>query len=125
MAISDESSSIRQDLLQKDLHKQKSHPYGRDFYETYASVVKLKSFRTLMFLAVNHGITLWQVYVPTAFLKGDSKEDIWVKLSDGLEVKLNKTFYGLKQFPMEWKNTLNEFLINYGLKRCEADRCIY
>jgi hypothetical protein len=40
-------------------------------------------------------------------------------------VKLNKTLYGLKQSPMEWTNTLNEFLTNYGLKRCEADKCIY
>ena len=99
--------------------------YGRDFYETYAPVVKFKSFRTLMSLAVNQDLKLWQDDVPTAFLKGDLKEDIWVKLPDGLEVKLNKTLYGLKQSPMEWNNTLNEFLINYGLKRCEADRCIY
>jgi len=99
--------------------------YGRDFYETYAPVVKFKSFRTLMCLAVNHGLTLWQDDVPTAFLKGDLKEDIWIKLPDGLVVKLNKTLYGLKQSPMEWNNTLNEFLTNYGLKRCEADKCIY
>jgi hypothetical protein len=78
-----------------------------------------------MCLAVNHGLTLWQDDVPTAFLKGDLKEDIWIKLPDGLVVKLNKTLYGLKQSPMEWNNTLNEFLTNYGLKRCEADKCIF
>jgi hypothetical protein len=50
--------------------------YGRDFYETYAPVVKFKSFRTLMSLAVNQDLKLWQDDVPTAFLKGDLKEDI-------------------------------------------------
>ena len=47
-------------------------------------------------------------HIYPAFLKGDLKKDIWVELSNGMNVKLDITLYGLKQSPMEWSNTRNE-----------------
>ena len=46
--------------------------------------------------ALNQGLKLWQDNVPSTLLKGDLKDDIWVKLPDVMIVKLNKTLYGLK-----------------------------
>lgn len=39
--------------------------------------------------------------------------------------KLNKSLYGLKQSSRVWNETLNSVLVGFGLKRCEADQCIY
>lgn len=99
--------------------------YGVDFMDTYAPTLKFKSFRTILSVAASKNLTIHQDDVPTAFLKGTIKENIWIKLPDGKVVKLKKTLYGLKQSPMEWNNTLNQFMIDEGFTRSQADKCIY
>lgn len=99
--------------------------YGIDFFETYAPTLKFKSLRTLLAIAAIHNLPLFQDDVPTAFLKGDIQEDVWVKLPDGRIAKLRKTLYGLKQSPMEWNNRYNNFMLKEGFTRSKADPCIY
>lgn len=39
--------------------------------------------------------------------------------------KLQKALYGLKQSSRVWNRTLNEALVEFGLKRGSVDQCIY
>ena len=71
--------------------------------------------------------------VDTAFLNADIEEDIWVKISEVTKLatnddgiyKLRKSLYGLKQASRNWNNDVNQYLIDNGFTRLEADPCIY
>ena len=71
--------------------------------------------------------------VDTAFLNADIDEDIWVKIPEGAKLatnddgiyKLRKSLYGLKQASWNWNNDINQYLIDNGFTRLEADPCIY
>ena len=71
--------------------------------------------------------------VDTAFLNADIDEDIWVKIPEGTKLatnddgiyKLRKSLYGFKQASRNWNNDINQYLIDNGFTRLEADPCIY
>ncbi|KAK2382601.1 putative mitochondrial protein [Trifolium repens] len=84
-----------------------SQQEGIDFTETFALVARLEAIRLLLSYAVNHGITLYQMDVKSAFLNGVIIEEVYVKQPPGFEdlknpeyvFKLKKSLYGLKQAP--------------------------
>lgn len=53
---------------------------------------------------------------PEGFI-ASGKED-WVCL-------LKQSLYGLKQAPRMWNEKFNQFLLKYGLEKCESDPCVY
>lgn len=67
----------------------------------------------------------------TAFLNGIVKNDIYLEQPKGIQqvegmvCKLNKALYGLKQSPRLWNERFNNFVINCGFRRSEADYCLY
>ena len=107
--------------------------YGIDYVETFAPVAKLKSIRTLITIAAKLKLSAFQDDVPTAFLKGNLKEEIWIEQPRGYEIGdasinkglLRKTLYGLKQSPREWNSVLHSYLMNEGLQQSQADSCVY
>lgn len=104
---------------------------GIDYEETYAPVVRYESIRALLTKAASEDLEIKQFDIKTAFLHGELKENIWIKLPEGpLEenkriVKLEKSLYGLKQSPNCWNKRFDEFLRNYELNKSPADNCIY
>jgi len=60
-----------------------SQQEGIDYTETFAPVVRLKAIRLLLSYAVNHGITLHQMDVKSAFLNGVISEEVYVKETPG------------------------------------------
>jgi hypothetical protein len=46
-------------------------------------------------------------------------------IPEGKVLKLLKSLYGLKQSPMNFNNTINEFIESMGFKRCVSDNCLY
>ncbi|CAB0040519.1 unnamed protein product [Trichogramma brassicae] len=40
-------------------------------------------------------------------------------------LKLNKALYGLKQFGRCWNQKFNDFVLNLGFTRSNADKCVY
>ena len=58
--------------------------------------------------------------VETAFLNGTLKEEIYNIPPEGL-----KALYGLKRSAREWNESLNTFLLPKGIRRYQADSCIY
>jgi len=82
---------------------------GEDFNETFALVAEMVMVRTLLTIAVAKGWSLHQMDVHNAFLHGDLKEDIYMKLPPGFHntqpnvvCKLNKSLYGLRQAPRQF-----------------------
>ena len=110
-----------------------SQKYGTDYDESFCSVVRLESVRTLIALAVQYGLHLRQVDVTTAFLNDELEEEVYMKQPEGiiaegkenLVCKLNKSIYGLKQSPKCWNTTLDTQLKKMGFVQATSDPCIY
>ena len=97
-----------------------SQQEGIDYTETFAPVV-------------NHGITLYQMDVKSAFLNDVISKEVYVKQPLGIEhlkhpeyvYKLKKSFYGLKQAPRAWYDKLINFLLQNDFKRGQVDTNIF
>jgi hypothetical protein len=103
-----------------------------DYLETFAPVAKFKSIRTLAALKALLKLEAYQDDVPTAFLRGELEEGVWMEQPEGYEgdskeiiFKLLKTLYGLKQSPREWFKVMKRFLLSLEFTQCQADPCIY
>lgn len=78
---------------------------GLDYTETFAPVVRYDSLRVFLAMTAQLDLELIQFDVKTAFLHGEVKEELYLKIPDGLEVdgdssevmcRLNKSLYGIK-----------------------------
>jgi transposase InsO family protein len=105
--------------------------YKIDYDETYSPVVNTTSLRILISIAAAKGLKMKQFDVKTAFLHGDLKETIYMKVpkgylnKEGKVCKLNKSLYGLKQAPLMWNIKFTEFLSKMGFKQMKLDQCIF
>lgn len=88
--------------------------------------------RLLIEIAASLDLNIFQDDVPTAFLKGNIKETIYMEQPEGFQsgskndvCLLNKTQYGLKQSPREWNNVLDGYLKGKGFTQSKSDTCIY
>ena len=104
---------------------------GLDFTETFATVVKPMSYKSIFALAAALDWELEQMDVKTAFLYGHIFEDIYVEQPKGRSdntskvCKLLKALYGLKQSPRIWYNTLCQFLKTLGFHPIHADYSVF
>ncbi len=122
---------------------------GIDFNYTYSPVVKARTVRTLMALAVENKWEVHHIDVKAAYLTAELKEEVYVQLPEGLIeymerggnmgnlpsldelrsgrwiIRLCKCMYGLHQSWRAWNETIDAHLISLGLKRCKADPCVY
>ena len=114
-------------------YSQRYGRYGIDFEETFSPVVHFSSVRTLLALAVQKDMIVYQMDVVTAFLNGELDEKIYMQQPDGYQVsgkenlvyKLKKSLYGLKQAPRCWNRALREFMIQIGFVQSDADSCVF
>ncbi|CAG4919528.1 unnamed protein product [Colias eurytheme] len=80
-----------------------SQKYLVDYDETFAPVARISTFRFIIAFSNQHGLLVHQMDVKTAFLNGELKEEIYMKVPDGVKgkdnqvCKLNRALYGLKQ----------------------------
>nr|GFC72643.1 ribonuclease H-like domain-containing protein [Tanacetum cinerariifolium] len=78
--------------------------------ETFSSVVKLATIRTVLSLAVTHDWPIYQLDVKNAFLHGQLSETIYMHQPPGFVdsthpdyvCHLQRSLYGLKQAPRAW-----------------------
>ena len=80
--------------------------YGVDYEETFAPVAKMTTVRTILAIAASQSWRLNQMDVKNAFLHGDLREEIYIKLPSGMTTssphdvcKLKHSLYRLKQAP--------------------------
>ncbi|KAK4277183.1 hypothetical protein QN277_015217 [Acacia crassicarpa] len=106
--------------------------YGEDYTETFAPVAKLNTIRILLSIAVNLDWDLHQLDVKNAFLNGDLKEEVYMKLPPGFPgkkanqvCKLKRSLYGLKQSPRAWFDRFTRVLKRHGYTQGQSDHTLF
>jgi hypothetical protein len=110
--------------------------YGINYQETFAPVVKFTSLRIMFALAAHYGLTIYQMYVVTAFLNADLDKEIYMSQPPGLPPKLNargeemvlklhKSIYGLKQASRQWYRLIDSIFKSLGFTRLKSDHSLY
>ena len=110
-----------------------SQEAGIDYQETFSPVARYTSIRTVLAIANQLDLEVHQMDASTAFLNGESKEEIFMNQPEGfikkgkenLVCRLKKGIYGLKQASRCWFNTINQCLKNSGFEQCKSDTCLY
>jgi hypothetical protein len=105
--------------------------YGIDYTETFAPVLKYKSLRIMLALALFMNAVIEQLDVKTAFLNATVNELIFIEIPEGMNIinnyvlKLNQALYGIKQAPFEWHREIDRMLTTLGYTACRKDLCLY
>ena len=109
--------------------------HGVDYYETYAPVARLASFRLLIALANRNCWPIESFDFDSAFLNSVLGEDEVVYLEQPVDFseadpkryvfRLVKALYGLKQGAKSWYDALCQALVELGFRRSEADHGVF
>lgn len=108
-----------------------SQKYLVDYNETFAPVARISSFRFIIAFANQFNLLIHHMDVKTAFLNGELKEEIYMRIPEGVKshnnqvCKLNKALYGLKQAARCWFEKFETTLKEKGFQNSPVDRCIY
>ena len=105
---------------------------GVNFTEAFAPVAKMTTIRSLLRVVAGKGWIIHQMDVQNAFLHGELKEKVYMKLPQGFThsdpkkvCRLPKDVYGLKQAPKYWYEKLTEALTKYGFKHSYEDYSLF
>ena len=106
---------------------------GIDFNETFAPVARIQTIRTILALAAQLELDVFQLDVKSAFLNGELEEEVYVKQPQGYEVKgkedkvyrLQKALYGLKQAPRAWNSKIDGYFCQNGFYRSPNEPSLY
>ena len=106
--------------------------YGVDYEETFASIAKMTTVRTILAIAVSQSWRLHQIDVKNAFLHGDLQEEIYMKLPSGMTTssphdvcKLRRSLYGLKQAPCAWFEKFHSTLFSFSFTQSQYDSSLF
>jgi len=103
---------------------------GIDYLDTYTPVLRLENLRFLLAYAILMG---YEIHSMDVDLQALLDEDIYVSQAEGFESKehpdyvccLIRALYGLKEAPLAWNCTLNQYLLDLGFESAPADPCVY
>ncbi len=104
---------------------------GEDYFNTYAPVSKLDSFRLVLSLAVMCDWKICQLDAKNAFLNGKLDCTVYFQPPEGVDIKpgnvwmLNRSVYGLKQAPWLWYETLAKLLEKNGFRKSPTEECLF
>uniref|UniRef100_A0A2N9GIX5 Reverse transcriptase Ty1/copia-type domain-containing protein n=1 Tax=Fagus sylvatica TaxID=28930 RepID=A0A2N9GIX5_FAGSY len=116
-------------LVAKGFHQQP----GLDYDETYSSVIKPTTVRTVLSLAISSGWSLRQIDIRNAFLHGTLTEQVFMSQPPGYQhpnypthvCQLQKAIYGLKQAPRAWFSRLSSRLLALGFHGSRSDSSLF
>lgn len=104
---------------------------GFDYEETYAPVARLTTLKTLLVVINERNLHTCQLDVKNAFLHGQIKEEVYMRLPLGFKnqenkvCRLKKALYGLQQAPRAWNETFDRAMNDLNFQRSEVDKCLY
>uniref|UniRef100_A0A2N9IDT2 Reverse transcriptase Ty1/copia-type domain-containing protein n=1 Tax=Fagus sylvatica TaxID=28930 RepID=A0A2N9IDT2_FAGSY len=106
---------------------------GVDFHETFAPVVRMETIRTVLALAAQMELQVFQLDVKSAFLNGDLEEEVYVEQPKGYVKKgkedqvyrLRKALYGLKQALRAWNSKIDSYFRQNGFHRSKCEPSLY
>lgn len=111
---------------------------GINFQETFAPTLRKETIRYLLNFALQNNLEVHHMDVNCAFLNGELKEDIYMRLPVGFAeqhvdpnlfkgkiAKLKKSLYGLKQAMRCWTEKIRSHLTNNGVIQSTADPSVY
>ena len=104
---------------------------GIDVNETFASIVRHKSWRLLVALAANNNHVLLHWDIKTAFLNANLSQPIYIEPPEGFSTSsntvylLHKGLYGLKQASREWFNELSSTFYSLNFVACPQDPSVF
>lgn len=102
-----------------------------DYDQTFSAVARGGTIRVLLSIAASKNISITQFDVCTAFLYDNLEEKVFMKQPEGYEVdtngvcQLQRSLYGLKQFPRCWNRRFADYLISLGFKKSDVDPCLF
>ena len=106
--------------------------YGVDYEETFATVAKMTTIRTILAIAASQSWRLHQMDVKNAFLHSDLQEEIYMKLPFGMTTssphdvcKLRRSLYGLKQAPRSWFEKFRSTLLSFSFTQSQYDSSLF
>jgi hypothetical protein len=106
---------------------------GVDYDETFSSVVKPATVRTMLTTAVSHNWLIQQLDVKNAFLHGTLTETVYCCQPTGFTdpahpdqvCHLCKFLYGLKQAPRAWYSRFASYLTALGFIEAKSDSSLF
>ena len=107
--------------------------YGVDYYENFSPTPMIGGVRFVLIFILQHKLKRASGDVTGAFLNSTLKEEVYLRLPEGLElkgssiVKLIKSLYGLKQAARDWYELSDKIIRSFDpdLIRSETEPCIY
>jgi hypothetical protein len=106
---------------------------GIDYNDTFALTGRLATLCLILGIAAVEDFDIQQMDVRCAFLNGVPKEELFIKVPDGLGVKLpaghglklQRSLYGLKQSPRCWYKALKDFFASVDFQPTIVDPCLF
>ena len=117
----------KEDLRRKARLVAGGHLVDSSMYETYASVVQVRTIRLLMTIAMNENLSFVTGDISNAFVHAETKEKIWTIAGPefneriGSIVILNKALYGLATSARAWNLELGDTVREMGFKPTRDD----
>ncbi|CAI7781822.1 unnamed protein product [Closterium sp. NIES-53] len=110
-----------------------SQRQGVDFFHTFSPTPKMTTLRVLLHVAAQRDYELHSLDFSTAFLQGSLHEEIWLRRPPGFtgsfpagtHWSLRRPFYGLRQAPHKWHDTLRATLASLGFAPSTADPSMF
>ena len=92
----------------------------------------MTTIRTVLAIAASHSWSLYQFDVKNAFLHGDLKEEVYMRLPQGIVgastgdcARLRRSLYGLKQAPRAWFENFRDALLHLQFTQSASDPSMF
>ncbi|CAI7887639.1 unnamed protein product [Closterium sp. NIES-54] len=106
---------------------------GVDYFHTFSPTPKMTTLGVLLHIAAQHDYELHSLNFFAVFLQGSLHKEIWLRrppgftrpFPEGTQWSLWRPFYGLKQMPRKWHDTLRTTLAALGFAHSTSDPLLF